>query len=250
MVTNGQHSHRRRRYATAVSVLLVVTGVIFLVVAATSQRHPPQPPASAGIAYSAHSSGTAKAGSVSPSPVSATASRPGTGVPPPGKAIATVTGPLLARSTPIRLDIPAIGVKSDLVQLGIGADSTVQVPPPSRDSRAGWYRYSPAPGQLGPAVILGHVDSAAYGPAVFFRLGALRPANLINVTRADHRVAVFRVDRVVSYPKNHFPTLEVYGNTDHAALRLITCGGKFDFTTRSYMANIVVYASLIASHPA
>lgn len=246
MVTNGQHSHRPRRYAAAVSVLLVVTGVILLIVAATSQRHPPQPPASAGIAYTAPSTGTVQAGSVSPSP----AVPPGTGETPPGKAPAAVTGPLLARSIPTRLDIPAIGVASDLVQLGIGADSTVQVPPTSRDSRAGWYRYSPAPGQLGPAVILGHVDSAAYGPAVFFRLGALRPTNLINVTRADHRVAVFRVDRVVSYPKNHFPTLEVYGNTDHAALRLITCGGKFDFTNRSYLANIVVYASLIASHPA
>ena len=70
------------------------------------------------------------------------------------------------------------------------------------------------------------------------------------MTRADHTVAVFRVDRVVSYPKDHFPTLEVYGNTDHAALRLITCGGKFDFSTHSYESNIVAYASLVSSHPA
>ena len=83
---------------------------------------------------------------------------------------------------------------------------------------------------------------------MFFRLGALRPGDQFSVTRSDHLVAVFRVDRVVAYPKDHFPTFEVYGNTDNAALRLITCGGKFDFSTRSYESNIVAYASLISSH--
>jgi sortase (surface protein transpeptidase) len=135
-----------------------------------------------------------------------------------------------------------------LLQLGLNPDRTVQVPPLSADSRAGWYRYSPTPGQLGPSVLLGHVDSAEYGPGVFFKLGALRPGDSVAVDRADHSEAVFRVDRVVSYPKDHFPTLEVYGNTDHAALRLITCGGKFDLSTHNYESNIVAYASLISSH--
>jgi sortase (surface protein transpeptidase) len=156
----------------------------------------------------------------------------------------------LARATPVSIWIPDINVRSDLLQLGLNPDHTVQVPPLSRDSRAGWYRYSPTPGQLGPSVILGHVDSAEYGPGIFFRLGALRQGNLVDVSRSDHTVAVFRIERVVSYPKDHFPTLEVYGNTDHAGLRLITCGGKFDFSTRSYQSNIVAYASLISSHPA
>ena len=91
---------------------------------------------------------------------------------------------------------------SDLLQLGLNPDHTVQVPPLGRDSKAGWYQYSPTPGQLGPAVILGHVDSAEYGAGVFFKLGALRPGDTVDVTRADHTAAVFRVDRVVSYPKN------------------------------------------------
>ena len=134
------------------------------------------------------------------------------------------------------------------MQLGLNADRTVQVPPLGRDSRAGWYRYSPMPGQLGPAVLLGHVDSAQYGPGVFFKLGALRPGDTVNVTRADHTIAVFRVDRVVSYSKDHFPTLEVYGNTDHAALRLITCGGRFNLSSHGYESNIVAYASLVATH--
>jgi sortase (surface protein transpeptidase) len=161
-----------------------------------------------------------------------------------------VAGPLLSRSAPVRLEIPQINVRSDLLQLGLNADQTVQVPPLSRDSEAGWYKYSPTPGQLGPSVILGHVDSAKYGPGVFFKLGALRPGDTLSVTRSDHITAVFRVDRVVSYPKDRFPTLEVYGNTDSAQLRLITCGGKFDLSSHNYQDNIVAFATLVSSHPA
>ncbi len=230
-----QHGRRFRFAAVALAVLLVLAGTIALVVGLRAQRHAPQPPASAAIPYSAAAAPT-------PAPTTSgsrgqVARRPAT------------KGPILKAATPLRLDIPAIGVSSDLLQLGLNPDHTVQVPPLGRDSRAGWYRYSPTPGQLGPAVLLGHVDSAEYGPGVFFRLGALRPGDTLTVTRADHNAAVFRIDRVVSYPKDHFPTLEVYGNTDHAALRLITCGGKFDLSTHNYENNIVGYASLISSHP-
>lgn len=151
----------------------------------------------------------------------------------------------LPRSMPVRLDIPAIGVHSTLLRLGLNPDHTVQVPPLARDSRAGWYRYSPTPGQLGPAVILGHVDSARYGPGVFYRLGTLRRGEVVDVTRADGRVARFRVDRVAQFPKAQFPTAQVYGNVDHAALRLVTCGGTFDRSSGSYEDNIVVFAELI-----
>ena len=141
-------------------------------------------------------------------------------------------------------------MRSNLLQLGLNPDQTVQVPPLDKDSRAGWYKYSPTPGQSGPSVILGHVDSAEYGPGVFFKLGALRPGATLSVTRSDRTTAVFRVDRVVSYPKNSFPTLEVYGNTDSAQLRLITCGGKFDLSSHNYESNIVAFATLVSSHPA
>jgi LPXTG-site transpeptidase (sortase) family protein len=156
---------------------------------------------------------------------------------------------VLPAAVPTHLDIPAIGVSSDLLQLGQDADGAVQVPPLARDSRAGWYRYSPAPGERGPAVLLGHVDSAAYGPGVFFRLGALRAGDAVAVTRADPTVARFRVTRVISVPKDDFPTLAVYGNTDDAELRLITCGGSFDTHARSYRDNIVVYAVLTGASP-
>jgi hypothetical protein len=163
----------------------------------------------------------------------------------PSRSAAARLAAVMPRSEPTRLDIPAIGVHSALLQLGLNPDGTVEVPPLARDSRAGWYRHSPTPGQLGPAVILGHVDSAAYGPGVFFRLSALHPGSVVDVTRADGRVARFHVERVAEYSKAEFPTDAVYGNTDHAALRLITCGGTFDRSTGSYRDNVVALASLV-----
>jgi hypothetical protein len=240
-MTNERHGWALRVIAP-LAVLLVVAGAVALALGWRAQRHPPQPPASAAIAQPAVPSTTPPAGPAT----GGSAAAAGT-TKPPG---VVSTGPVLARSVPLSIAIPDIGVSSDLLQLGLNPDHTVQVPPLSRDSRAGWYRYSPTPGQLGPSVILGHVDSAEYGPGIFFKLGALRPGNLVDVTRSDHTVGVFRIERVVSYPKDHFPTLEVYGNTDHAALRLITCGGKFDFGTHNYQSNIVAYASLVSSHRA
>jgi hypothetical protein len=163
-----------------------------------------------------------------------------------GPEPASVVSPLPA-SAPIRLDVPAAGVRTDLLTLGLRGDGTVEVPPHAdRDaSRAGWYRHSPTPGERGPAVLLGHVDSAHDGPAVFFDLGALRPGDTATVGRADGRDAVFRVTRVATYPKDRFPTEEVYGDTAGAELRLITCGGAFDRSAGGYTDNVVVDAVLI-----
>lgn len=137
-----------------------------------------------------------------------------------------------------------------MLQLGTKTDGTVEVPPLAKDSQAGWFTGSPTPGQLGPSVVLGHIDSKEYGPGVFFKLGALTPGEQISITRADDTIAVFSIDKVAQYPKNNFPTIEVYGNTNHAVLRLITCGGKFDLSANSYEDNIVVFASLTSTHPA
>jgi len=213
----------------------------------TSQVQAPQPPASAahtaGVTIPAAPSSSTPSWSAGPSSAGPSSAGPSTPVLRPG-----AVSPL-PPARPTHVEIPAIGVSSDLLQLGRNADGTVQVPPLAKDSKAGWYRYSPTPGELGPAVLLGHVDSAAYGPGVFFELGALRAGDSVAVTRADHTVATFRVTRVASYPKDDFPTLAVYGNTDDAELRLITCGGAFDSSARSYLNNIVVYAVLVGSTP-
>ena len=142
---------------------------------------------------------------------------------------------------PVRLQIPAIAVSTPLVRLGRLPDGSIEVP--HEWNTAGWYDRGPRPGQPGPAVILGHVDSKT-GPAVFFRLRALRPRDVVRVGLADGRVLVFRVQRVERYPKDKFPTEAVYLPTLNRELRLITCGGEFDYAAGSYRDNIVVYATL------
>ena len=146
------------------------------------------------------------------------------------------------------LTIPAIGVHTLLINLGLGPHHALQVPPLTQKGvqEAGWYDLGPAPGQQGPAVIAGHVDSYQ-GPGVFFRLGALRPGDQIHVTRADHTVATFRVNAVDEYRKDKFPTRQVYGPVSYAGLRVITCGGRFDYQTHHYLSNIVIYATFTGS---
>jgi sortase (surface protein transpeptidase) len=149
----------------------------------------------------------------------------------------------------VTLDIPQINVHTALLQLGQAADGSVGVPPGEPGSPAGWYEHSPTPGELGPSVILGHVNSTLSDIGVFYRLHELAPGQEFTVTRADQRVAVFQVDGTAEFAKDRFPTLEVYGNTRRAEIRLITCGG-YQPSSGLYTENIVVYAHLVSSHPA
>jgi sortase (surface protein transpeptidase) len=133
-----------------------------------------------------------------------------------------------------------------MLHLGQTAQGALQVPPRGPDyDKVAWYRNSPTPGSIGPAILVGHIDSAAKGPSVFYRLSALKRGDLVLVTRADRSVAVFKVDDVRRFRKRGFPTNLVYGDTDHAALRIITCGGAFDANVGHYVDNTVVLASLI-----
>jgi hypothetical protein len=147
-----------------------------------------------------------------------------------------------ARSVPVRLRIGAIGVDSTLMSLGLRKDGTMEVPPGGFP--AGWYTGAPTPGELGPAIIAGHVDMK--GPGVFFKLDRVRPGDRITVTRQDGSEPVFRVVRVANFPKNQFPTRLVYGDTDRSVLRVITCGGSFNSQTGHYEDNIVVFADFVA----
>ncbi len=139
------------------------------------------------------------------------------------------------------VSIPSIGVTSMLTSLGRNADGSVQVP--TDFQVAGWYNGSVTPGQVGPTVILGHVDSTA-GPGIFYRLGALHPGDTVTVHRQDGRNVTYRITGVRVYSKAHFPTLEVYANTSIPTIRLITCGGAFDSATHHYLSNIVAFGQL------
>jgi sortase (surface protein transpeptidase) len=160
-------------------------------------------------------------------------------VPSPRPATVTTTA---AASRPVRVSIPAIGVNSPLIGLGLQADGSLQVPPTGFP--AGWFTGGPAPGALGPAVLAGHVDWAG-SPGVFYRLRDVVAGDVITVARQNGSTVTFRVSRVAKYAKNAFPTKAVYGNLDHAGLRVITCGGAFDHRARSYVDNIVVFADLV-----
>jgi hypothetical protein len=142
----------------------------------------------------------------------------------------------------VRLVVPAVGIATPLVRLGLGPDGAMQVP--GDFGRAGWFAGGPRPGQLGPAVIAGHVDSQT-GPAVFYRLRDLRPGNAVLVDRADGTRLRFVVERAGSFPKAGFPTAAVFGPVPAAALRLVTCTGDFDRARGSYRDNLVVFASLL-----
>jgi Sortase domain len=151
-----------------------------------------------------------------------------------------VTAPGTA-SKPVRLEIPAIGVSTSLLRLGLEPDGAMEVP--GDFGRAGWFAEGPAPGQVGPSVIAGHVDSRT-GPAVFYRLRDLRPGDPVLVERADGSRLRFLVERARGFPKTTFPTQDVFGPVPAAELRLITCGGEFDRARGSYRDNLVVFARL------
>jgi len=151
--------------------------------------------------------------------------------------------PSLVRSAPVNIAIPSIKVHASVDQVGLTSDGALEQQPLSRAGNTAWYRLGPAPGQVGPAVIVGHVNTKK-GPAVFFNLSRLRPGAQVVITRADGHTATFIVDRLGRYPKSDFPTQLVYGPTDYPALRLITCGGPFDRDARSYVDNIVVFAHM------
>ncbi|MEJ5912997.1 class F sortase [Pseudokineococcus sp. 1T1Z-3] len=155
-----------------------------------------------------------------------------------------VEEPEVEVAEPVRLRIPAIGVESDLLHLGLDEAGALEVPSGPDVDRASWYDGSPRPGRTGPAVVAGHIDSSR-GPSVFWRLGELAPGDEVFVDRADGTTATFVVDTSERYPKDDFPTMRVYGNTPDAQIRLITCGGAYDRTVGSYLDNTVVYGHLV-----
>ena len=142
---------------------------------------------------------------------------------------------------PARVRIPSIGVDAPLDALHL--DSTGALEPPTDFDVAGWYADGTVPGEVGPAVIAGHLDSRS-GPAVFFRLGELRVGDLVEVQRGGEWIA-FEVVGTARAPKDDFPTEQVYGPTPDRQLRIITCGGEFDDATRSYRDNVIVYAVVL-----
>ncbi len=151
---------------------------------------------------------------------------------------------VMSSSTPVQLRIPALQIDVPFsTSLGIDSDGAIEVPE-SYDT-VGWYRFGPTPGALGPAVVLGHIDSHK-GPAVFFYLGQLKADDDIFIDREDGTTAHFKVTLLQRNKQSDFPTHAVYGDIDHAGLRLITCAGKYERGSKQrYTHNLIVYATLV-----
>ncbi|CAL9275134.1 class F sortase [Streptomyces sp. WAC04189] len=163
---------------------------------------------------------------------------------PPAEGAGGAVRPL-ARSVPVGLRIPAIGVDTPVMRLGLAADGTVEVPPVTEDDVAGWYRHSPTPGRTGPSVLLGHVTVGSHGDGVFRRLARLHRGDRVEARLANGTVAGFAVTEVRTVAKADFPTDDVYGDVDRPELRLITCGGPR--SGEEYRDNVIVFAELIAT---
>ena len=144
-------------------------------------------------------------------------------------------------AVPKRIDIPALNLKAPLMKLGLSDEGDVELPPFDKPTTAGWYTGSVVPGDPGASVIIGHVDTKS-APAVFYRLRELRKGAVVTVARSDGKTASYRVDSVERVPKDDFPAERVYTED---GLRLITCGGDFDWSQREYRDNVIVYASLV-----
>lgn len=170
------------------------------------------------------------------------ASRQATPTGVPGVSIASSQA-ATSVSRPASLTIPSLGVRTALPPLGLQSDGSLQAPP--RWDTAGWYDDGVAPGEVGPAIVVGHIDSTR-GPAVFYRLRDLAIGAQVVITDLDGAVLTFVVDTSETFAKDVFPSADVYGPTPDAELKLITCTGTFDSSARSYRSNLVVTAHLAA----
>ncbi|WP_405679244.1 class F sortase [Streptomyces sp. NBC_01511] len=186
-----------------------------------------------------------RSGGTPPAPKPDTKPAPKPDTPPATTAANGATGD--GSSAPVRLRIPAIGVDTPVMRLGLAPDGTMEVPPITAHDRAGWYRHSPAPGRIGPSVIIGHVTVGAYGDGVFRRLARLRRGDRITARLENGTAAVFAVSAVRKVAKADFPADDVYGDVDRPELRLITCGGPRD--ADGYLDNVIVFARSVNASP-
>ena len=232
-MTDG--GRRRGFVAATTTVILILVGVVALTLGLEGRDGPPQP---ANAQPAPGVSTPARTSSPTPS-VAASSPRPRSTTPASPTEPRTRIGAFLPASAPTVLDIPAVGIRStNFVDLEVAKNGTLNVP--GNADEVGLYADGPTPGQLGPAVLGAHVDSKT-GPGIFYRLGEVKKGDKITVTRKDKTRVTFTVDKVAVYPKDEFPTEEVYyGSFERPEIRLVTCGGPFD-PVDHYLGNVIVF---------
>lgn len=220
-------------------IALAVLGAGSIALGAAAHRSSPPAPPPGGLVAAGYPIGTEQVPPVSPE---LAAERPVS-----ESAVAEAQVPELVDHSPAtHLSFPRLRIDTELMALDLNDDGSVAVPPEEPGAPAGWYGRGVSPGEIGPTVLLGHVDTRR-GPGVFYGLGATRVGDRMSVSRLDGRVVEYQVQRVTTFPQSAFPTEEVYGDTAGSELRLITCGGRFDRANGGYQANVVVFASEVPS---
>ncbi len=264
MSTYGNRAGRGRRTAAAACGMLLVVGAGLLGWSLLNQHPEPQQPPRAPGAETGSIPGWNSDGQRTPAPPAPVDDQPAetgsagtedtvtsgpdnSGHSAAGDPEPAATAPPLGASAPQSISIPVIDVASPVNPIGLNDDGSLAVPTGENYDEAAWFTGSPAPGEVGPAVIEGHVTRAGSTPSVFFDLGAVTDGDRVEVMRGDGAVVTFEVYQVARYPKAAFPTDAVYGNTEGPELRLITCGGEYDPEGRRHVDNIVVYARMVAS---
>jgi len=142
---------------------------------------------------------------------------------------------------PVMLKVPAIKLSAPIVKTGLETGGALHVP--GSPEQTGWYSLGTIPGDIGPAVITGHLDSAQ-GPGVLFNLKKIKPGDEIDVVRDDGSIAVFSAEKLARYPQDNFNTQAVYGPINTAGLRIITCSGIYNKAAKHYSDDLVVFGSL------
>ncbi|RPF19666.1 class F sortase [Myceligenerans xiligouense] len=244
-MTTGSAKDGARRHRTSVvaacAALFVIGGGAVVWAANQQVGPPPAPPVAAGVAEREPPAPSTSPGEVTaPSPSSSS----GASAAAPEASDEPAVRPMPA-SRPTAVRIPSIGVESPVHGLGLDADGRLQVPSGERYDEVAWYDGSPTPGEVGPAVLEGHVTGSGYAPSVFFELGNTREGDRIEVDRADGSTAIFEVTEIKSAPKAEFPRIDVYGATKGPELRVITCGGAFDEESGRHLDNVIVFAELV-----
>ncbi len=235
----------------AVVVVLVVIGSLLLLLGLRGTSGPPEPQSGPMLGTPTATTSTTSQGasgaSAGPKPSEPTAAsgEPTQPAAAPQPDAQPAFGQSLGASPPVGIEIPSIQVKAtSFVDLGLASDGTITVP--GSAGEVGFYAPGPTPGELGPAVLAAHVDSKQ-GPGIFYRLGSVKAGDQVIIHRQDGTTTTFAVDKVASYPKDHFPTDEVYhGSFTQSEIRLVTCGGPFD-TIKHYLDNVIVFGHLTST---
>lgn len=214
---------------------LVVAGV------ALTAARTPAPPPDAGVRAAEVAAGEADDSPVAAVPPLAPSTAPAT-LPATLSATLPTTTPAAPEPVPVpvELNVPSLGVVAPVDPVGVEPDGSMTIP--ADGARVGWYRFGPAPGAEGSAVLAGHVDTRAGGPGALFALQDLAPGDELLVRRTDGTVAPFTVVGRETITKAALPTDVIFDRAGPPRLTVVTCGGPFIEQTRSYRDNVVITA--------